>query len=71
MDTPSRTTNLDLSLLLLRHKQTHLPSILVSSFALYSVLLMASSTPYPESRVFFSVGLYQKKVQLQCIYKVI
>lgn len=37
-----------------------LPSILVSSLALYSVLLMASSTPYPESRVFVSEGVYKK-----------
>ena len=39
-----------------------LPSILVSSLALYSVLLMASSTPYPESRVFVSEGVYKKPV---------
>jgi len=31
------------------------PSTLVSSLALYSVLFMASSTPYPDRRV-FSVG---------------
>lgn len=37
------------------------PWTCVSSFALYSWFLMASSTPYPDRNTFFSLGFWRKK----------
>lgn len=37
------------------------PWTCVSSFALYSWFLIASSTPYPERWTFFSLGFYRKR----------